>query len=90
MDVEGGEVSGRAKGPRRGEAISADRAMQIVNNVAEEYIDLGRTDFATKAELCEAIFWLRREAGDESQRLRDALSEIFTTSAFALLDPAKK
>ena len=38
-------------------SISKDRALQISNNCSEEYIDLGQTNFATKAEMCETILW---------------------------------
>lgn len=70
---------------RDGSVISDDRAMQIVNNVAEEYVDLGRTNFAAKEELCRTILWLRQDAEKERQRLQGALDAIFTRCAQALL-----
>lgn len=50
--------------------------MQIVNNVAEEWSDLGKTDFATKDELCATINWLRNTGGEEVQNLLGKLSQI--------------
>lgn len=56
--------------------IEKDRWSQISNNVAEEYIDLGQTNFATKEELCETIFALNRHYMEELQRKDGALHEI--------------
>jgi len=61
--------------------ISEERALQIINNVAEEFVDLGDTSFATKEELCETILWLREttvdkdwyEVQEENGRKQDAL-----------------
>jgi len=39
---------------------SDGRALQIINNVSEEYVDHGRTDFATPEELCQTILWLQK------------------------------
>lgn len=48
--------------------------MQIINNVAEEFVDQGKTSFATKAELCRTILWLRRgTAHDAALHARTAL-----------------
>lgn len=42
-----------------------NRAMQIVNNVAEEFCDHGDTRFATPEELCRTIQWLRNNTVDK-------------------------
>lgn len=42
--------------------ITEERILQIVNNVAEEYVDLGQVNFATKEEFCETILYLRKES----------------------------
>lgn len=70
---------------RRRAVISDDRALQIINNVAEEYVDLGQTDFATKAELCSAILWLRKHDLEEWQRMHSTLSDISLLCARRLL-----
>lgn len=41
---------------------SKKRILQIINNIAEEYVDLKQTDFANKEELCEVILYLRKES----------------------------
>jgi len=82
--AKGVEAGSKIRG-RDGSVISDDRAMQIVNNVAEEYVDLGRTNFAAKEELCRTILWLRQDAEKERQRLQGALDAIFTRCAQALL-----
>lgn len=56
--------------------LSKERALQISNNVSEEYVDLGDTSFATKQELCETIIWLRDEYEKELRRKDSALDEI--------------
>lgn len=56
--------------------ISDDRALQIINNVAEEYCDLGHTNFATKKELCDTIDWVRRKDQADLQKKDMALGEI--------------
>ena len=56
--------------------MSEDRAMQIINNVAEEFVDHGQTNFATKKELCETILWLRNHDGEERKRMHNTISEI--------------
>ncbi len=68
----------------RGSGLSEDRALQIINNVAEEYVDLGETNFATKAELCEAILWLRKSSDREFHRTRSTLDQIFMLCAKSL------
>ncbi len=49
--------------------ITEERALQISNNVSEEFADLGKTNFATKKELCETIFWLNTTYGKELEKL---------------------
>ncbi len=47
--------------PPRMSKPSKDRILQISNDVSEEYHESGKTDFATKAELCETIrYWQDR------------------------------
>lgn len=75
----------RALALATGSGIGEDRAMQIINNVAEEYADLGLTNFATKAELCETIRWLRNHDGEEWQRMQSTISEIATLCYTRLL-----
>lgn len=65
--------------------ITSDRALQIVNNVAEEFNDDADTSFATKAELCATILWLREDQDKELRRKDEALDEIFMTAAKARL-----
>lgn len=56
--------------------ITADRAMAIVNHVAEEFADHQQTFFATKVELCQTIQWLRKHQWEELQRKDEALDDI--------------
>jgi hypothetical protein len=65
----------RRPNPRN--SIAKDRALQINNNVAEEYVDHGDTSFATKAELCETILWLCNDHFAQLQRKDSALDDIF-------------
>ncbi len=44
--------------------MTTDRHDQILNHVAEEWVDLKQTNFATKAELCEVILRLLNELDD--------------------------
>lgn len=46
------------------EDMTPDRHDQILNHIAEEWVDLKQTDFATKAELCEVILRLMEELDD--------------------------
>ena len=64
------------------------RAMQIVNNVAEEYSDNGLTDFATKAELCETINWLCVQHREQLQRKDEGLDRIVNLAAACRMYPA--
>lgn len=59
------------------------RALQILNNVSEEFADHGDTNFATKKELCEAIQWLQNDTTKHLQRKDSALSRIVTLAAEA-------
>lgn len=54
--------------------------MQVVNNVAEEYVGLGKTDFATPEELCQVILWLRDRHTRELQRKDKYLDRIIATA----------
>lgn len=65
-------------------AIAEDRALQILNNVAEEFWDDGLTNFATKTELCATIMWLRAQHENEFQRMRKALGQVVTIAAKAM------
>lgn len=56
--------------------MTTERYEQILNNISEEYVDLGKTRFATKQELCEVVLRLRQEGDVEAQKLRDALTRI--------------
>ena len=38
------------------------RALQISNNVSEEFADFGKTNFATKKELCEVIQYFQLQS----------------------------
>ncbi len=60
---------------KRGQ-IPYDRWTQIVNNVFEEYADLGQTTFATKTELCETIMALSEHQRVELGRKDEALDRI--------------
>ena len=64
--------------------MTDERAMQIINNVAEEWVDLGETDFATKNELCDAILWLRKKDQEQIQDYIAALSSIILEAGKAL------
>jgi hypothetical protein len=61
--------------------ISYDRVMQVINNCAEEFVDLGQTNFATKAELCQAILFCREEAAMQLRRKDEALDDALTAAA---------
>ena len=74
-------VQGQMEG--RG-GIDQERAMQIINNVAEEYIDQGDTSFATKKEFCETILWLRAHDGKRMQQLSTALHDTIIICAKGL------
>ena len=74
------------KKPQRGSRMTDERALTISNNVSEEYIDLGRTDFATKEELCEAILVLGRMHREDWNRLRGGYSDILTVCGKILLN----
>ena len=60
--------------------ISDARALQISNNVAEEYNDHGQTNFATKDELCRTILWLNNHHAQHLQRKDLALDEMIITA----------
>lgn len=64
------------KNAARGNMLTPDKAMEIINNVSEAYIDLGSTKFATKEELCEAIYWLSQSSLREQERLRGMIENI--------------
>jgi hypothetical protein len=66
-------------------AITKSRALQIVNNVAEEWNDHGSTNFATKKELCATIQWLTSDQRKELQRKDTALDKISVISLTARL-----
>lgn len=70
--------------------IKKDRALQISNNVSEEFLDHGQTNFATKAELCETILWLGTAYGDELRRKDAALRDIATKAIEAAHYPIIK
>lgn len=61
--------------------LSDNRAMEIVNNVAEEFVDQGKTSFASKADLCRTILWLRNNG--------DNLALIDIRQSVAMLSMAK-
>lgn len=70
--------------------ITEDRILQISNNVSEEYVDLGETDFATKREFCEVVrYWQRKEL--EAQEKYSALkSKIGTLWLQEMNGPPKR
>lgn len=70
----------------RGHKLSKDRALQVMNNVAEEYLDFGDMTFATKEELCETIIWLGRIHQEEYQRIRSSLSNVVTVAVGGLMN----
>lgn len=55
---------------------SDGRALQIINNVSEEYVDHGRTDFATPEELCQTILWLQKTHSADFMRKDACLDKI--------------
>lgn len=63
-------ASGAGRKKKRGRLITEDRALQILNNISEEYADHGLTNFATKMELCETVMILRRMQWEEDGKLR--------------------
>ena len=65
---------------RRGTLITRDRALQILNNVYEEYLDHGITYFANKEEFCEAIMQLSRNHSKEMER-KDAVLDAIMAAA---------
>lgn len=67
--------------------IKGARALQISNNVSEEYIDQGDTSFATKAELCETLIWFRNRFDAELRRKDSALDDIATAAVKARIYP---
>lgn len=50
--------------------MTPERMAEITNHVSEEYVDLDRTNFATKQELCEVI--LRQGYELDKRRFREA------------------
>lgn len=76
--------------PAKRGTMGKDRALQISNNVSEEYLDHAETDFATKGELCETIIWLRNQYDAELRRKDAALDDIFDLAAQARLYPTPK
>ena len=56
--------------------VDEEEAAQIVNNVAEEFIDQGRTNFATKRQFCLAIIWLRGELDEQVNLANEYKGEL--------------
>ena len=61
--------------------MTDERALQISNNVSEEFVDLGDVSFATKKELCETILWLNGHHLQDLQRKDQALDDILVRAA---------
>lgn len=51
--------------------MTDNEAAIISNHVSEEYVDLGKTNFATKKELCECILWFQQQ----NRRYNDIVQE---------------
>ena len=72
------------------ETFNEDRAMEIINHVAEEFTDLGETSFATPQELCQTIQWLRDNTVDKSFDESMQEQHAATEKAIAQLDLVTK
>ena len=60
--------------------MTSDRAAEISNHVSEEFNDLGKTDFATKKELCECIQWFQRQCIEWNNLHQELRGKVITLS----------
>lgn len=56
--------------------MTDERAAEISNHVSEEFNDCGKTDFATKKELCECIQWYQRRFDEWNNMHQDLRGKI--------------
>lgn len=57
-------------------AITEDRILQISNNVSEEWVDLQKSDFATKAEFCQVVQYWQRKSDDNWEKFMGLFTEL--------------
>lgn len=62
------------------------RAREISNHISEEFRDLGKTNFATKVELCEVIEWMALEICRLRERERAKNAQKFIEDVVRMIE----